>query len=39
MNAMKNSGDDYVNPAYTQSDGVHPNVAGYTAYGNYIASL
>lgn len=29
---------DYLNPIYTQVDGVHPNVAGFTLIGNLIDS-
>ncbi|WP_432783741.1 GDSL-type esterase/lipase family protein [Pseudomonas corrugata] len=36
MAAMKNQDDWYVNPAYAGSDGVHPNVAGYTAMGSAL---
>ena len=28
----------YLNSAYAQSDGIHPNVSGYAAIGEYISS-
>jgi len=30
-------GDDFMSPGLTQSDGIHPNVQGYTAIGQLIA--
>jgi lysophospholipase L1-like esterase len=33
------SGGEYMDTAFTQSDGVHPNPTGYALLGNYIESL
>lgn len=39
MDALRSSGSDYMDPAKTQSDGIHPNIAGHALVGGYIESF